>query len=137
MTNFHRTSITFRQGSRTMPGEFYTSPDILAEEQERIFARQWLCVGRSERLARPGDYVVRTLAGESLIVLRDRAGAIRAFFNVCRHRGTRICMADEGLSVLPPSPFSLQGRSMYPSQLPAKSILVFLSFVVQNISSSP
>jgi Rieske 2Fe-2S family protein len=96
MTTFHRTSTTFRHGSRTMPGEFYTSPDILAEEQERIFARQWQCVGRAERLARPGDYLVRTIAGESLIVLRDRTSAIRAFFNVCRHRGTRICMANEG-----------------------------------------
>ena len=96
MATFHRTSTTFRQGSRTMPGAYYTSPDILAEEQERIFARHWQCVGRSERLARPGDFLVREIAGESLIVLRDRAGGVRAFFNVCRHRGTRICMTHEG-----------------------------------------
>ena len=41
MTTFHRTVETFKQGARTMPGEYYTSPDILAEENERIFARSW------------------------------------------------------------------------------------------------
>ncbi len=96
MSEFHRTSTTFRAGSRTMPGAYYTSPAVLAEEHERIFARQWHCVGRADRLARSGDYFLRTIAGESIIVLRDRSAALRAFFNVCRHRGTRICMAGEG-----------------------------------------
>lgn len=79
-----------------MAGEFYTSPAILAEEQERIFAKSWHCVGRSSALAGAGDYIVRTVAGESLIILRDRSGELRAFFNVCRHRGTRICEAASG-----------------------------------------
>ena len=79
-----------------MPGEYYTSPAILAEETERIFARSWSCVGRASTLAGAGDYVLRTVAGESLIVLRDRGGNVRAFFNVCRHRGTRLCEAASG-----------------------------------------
>ncbi len=96
MTTFHRTSTTYLPGSLTMPGEFYTSPEILAEEKDRILARSWNCVGRVSRLAEPGDYFLRTLADESIIVLRDRQGVLRAFFNVCRHRGTRICREESG-----------------------------------------
>jgi len=96
MTTFHRTVSTYRSGARTMPREQYTSPAILAEETERVFARHWNCVGRVNRLAKPGDYIVREIAGESLIVLRDRGGELRALFNVCRHRGTRICRETHG-----------------------------------------
>jgi Rieske 2Fe-2S family protein len=95
MSAFHPTATTFRQGAHTLPGEYFTSPAILAEESERIFARGWNCVGRASRLARPGDYFLAAIAGESIIVLRDAHG-VRAHFNVCRHRGTRICMEDAG-----------------------------------------
>jgi Rieske 2Fe-2S family protein len=64
---------------------------VLADERERVFARGWNCVGRGSSIASPGDYVVREIAGESLIVVRDGNGTPRAFFNVCRHRGTRLC----------------------------------------------
>ena len=96
MSDFHRTTTTYHQGSRTMPGEFYTSPQILAEEKERIHARNWNCVGRASAVAHPGDYFVAEIADESIIVLRDRKGVLRAFFNVCRHRGTRICTESSG-----------------------------------------
>jgi phenylpropionate dioxygenase-like ring-hydroxylating dioxygenase large terminal subunit len=96
MTVFHPTITTYQQGARTLPGERYTDAQVLLEERERIFARSWNCVGRAAALARPGDYIVREIAGESLIVLRDRAGELRAFFNVCRHRGTRLCTAESG-----------------------------------------
>lgn len=96
MTTFHRTVETYRPGARTLPGEYYTSPEIYAREQERIFARQWCCVGRASALTRPGDYFLADVAGESLIVVRDRAGERHAFFNVCRHRGTRLCRESSG-----------------------------------------
>ena len=96
MTMFQRTTTTYQQGARTMPGEYYTSPDILVEEHARIFARSWHCVGRASALTNPGDYVLRTVAGESLIILRDRDGELHAFFNVCRHRGTQICREASG-----------------------------------------
>src|SRR2546425_1082121 len=96
MTTFQRTTTTYQPGSRTLPGERYTSEAILAEERERIFARGWNCVGRVSRLKEPGDFFVREVAGESIIVLRDRAGTLRAFFNVCRHRGTRLCREESG-----------------------------------------
>jgi Rieske 2Fe-2S family protein len=96
MTSFHRTTESYRSGARTMPGERYTSPQILAEEKERIFARHWNCVGRSSALAAAGDYIVREIAGESLIIVRGRGGELRAFFNICRHRGTRLCRQSSG-----------------------------------------
>lgn len=96
MTTFHRTTSTFRPGSRTMPGERYTAPAILADERERIFRRGWNCIGRASALDDPGRFVVREIAGESIIVVRDRAGSLNAFFNVCRHRGTRICREESG-----------------------------------------
>lgn len=80
----------------TLPGRYYTSPENYAVEQERIFAGRWACVGRSEDVANPGDYMLVELAGESLIVVRDRAGKIHAHYNVCRHRGTRICQDPTG-----------------------------------------
>jgi Rieske 2Fe-2S family protein len=96
MNKFQGTVASYQQGARTMPGAYYTSPDILAEERETIFARQWNCVGRASTLAARGDYVLRDIAGESIIVLRDQAGTLRAFFNVCRHRGTQLCAAASG-----------------------------------------
>ena len=96
MSTFHRTATTYQPGSMTMPGERYTSPAILAEERERIFARAWNCVGRADTLARPGDYFLCSIAGESIIVVRDREGMLRGFFNVCRHRGTKICRETKG-----------------------------------------
>ena len=96
MTTFQRTIASYQQGARTMPREFYTSPDILAEEWERIFAREWNCVGRASRIPQRGDYMLRTVAGESLIIVRGADDVLRAFFNICRHRGTRICAAASG-----------------------------------------
>ncbi len=93
---FQRTTEAYRQGARTMPREIYTSADVLGDETERIFARHWNCVGRASALAQPGQYMLRTVAGESLIILRDRRGGLRAFFNVCRHRGTRLCREESG-----------------------------------------
>jgi glycine betaine catabolism A len=94
--DFRRTVESYRQGAHTMPREQYTSPDIFIEEREHIFARHWVCVGRASAFVKPGDYQLRDVAGESLIVMRDRGGQLHAFFNVCRHRGTRLCQATKG-----------------------------------------
>ena len=96
MTTYQRTTTSYQPGARTLPGELYTSPEVLAEEEETIFARGWNCVGRAARLAAPGDYFVREIAGESILVLLDREGKRRAFFNICRHRGTRLCREESG-----------------------------------------
>ncbi|MEZ4455690.1 MAG: aromatic ring-hydroxylating dioxygenase subunit alpha [Gemmatimonadales bacterium] len=96
MTGFHRTTTTHRTGARTMPGHYYCSAEVFGEEIEKIGLVQWHCVGRSERIAKPGDFFLRTVAGEPLIVVRDRHGAARAHYNLCRHRGTRICERESG-----------------------------------------
>ncbi len=72
--------------ARAMPTEVYTSPDFVAAELAHIFRKDWYCVGREDALARPGDYVSCELAGQPIVVLRDRAGALRAMSNVCLHR---------------------------------------------------
>jgi Rieske 2Fe-2S family protein len=96
MATFQRTVESYRQGARTLPREYYTDPALLPLERERIHARHWNCVGRSSAFAKPGDYVVRDIAGESLIFVRDRAGELHAFFNICRHRGTQLCKEASG-----------------------------------------
>jgi Rieske 2Fe-2S family protein len=94
--SFHPTIATFKHGSQTMARERFVSPEVFAEEQDRIFARLWNCAGRAAALANPGDYVVRTIAGESVIIVRNRNGELRAYYNVCRHRGTRLCEETSG-----------------------------------------
>jgi len=80
----------------TLPGAYYTSPDVYAEEMRRVFGRSWLCVDRADRLEHPGDYVLASVAAQSVIVVRDAAGQVHALHNVCRHRGTRLCEASSG-----------------------------------------
>lgn len=70
---------------------FYSDPEIFAREFEAVFSREWLFVEHESRVPGPGDYLLYEIAGESLIVIRDSKGFINAFFNVCRHRGSRIC----------------------------------------------
>jgi Rieske 2Fe-2S family protein len=93
---FQRTASSYRPGSVTLPRDYYVAAEVFAQERERIFARQWNCVGRTSRLAEPGSFFLSEVAGESLIVLRDRGGTLRAFYNVCRHRGTRLCTEPAG-----------------------------------------
>lgn len=82
--------------AKTLPGRFYTAPEIFSLEVERIFLSQWICAGREERIPEPGDYFVRTLGTESVIIVRGQDGIVRAFHNVCRHRGTRLCSEEQG-----------------------------------------
>jgi glycine betaine catabolism A len=80
----------------TLPAKYYTDTALFKDELERFFCRMWVCVGRTDHIPNVGDYFLRNVAGESIIVTRDDDGAVRAFFNVCRHRGTRICAQAEG-----------------------------------------
>jgi Rieske 2Fe-2S family protein len=80
---------------QTLPSSWYYSGDIYALERERIFCREWICVARAEELPAPGDFRVLDVVGESIILVRNREGTLRAFYNVCRHRGARLCRTDE------------------------------------------
>src|SRR5579862_659946 len=96
MPRFYKTAEIANPGQLTLPGRYYTSDEVYLLEQERVFRRRWICAGREERIGSPGDYFVRNLGTESIIFVRGKDGAIRAFHNVCRHRGTRICEAENG-----------------------------------------
>src|ERR1700691_513327 len=63
--------------ARSMPPAVYTSPDFLALEQERIFRREWLCVGRASALAEAGDYLTADIDGQPIVVLRDEHLALK------------------------------------------------------------
>ena len=80
----------------TLPRRFYTDPELYRVELERFYFNRWICVGRADQIPNPGDYFTRSIATESLIVTRDEGGRIHSLFNVCRHRGTRICGDAEG-----------------------------------------
>jgi Rieske 2Fe-2S family protein len=75
---------------RTLHRDFYLSDELFAVEKDRIFWREWFCAGREEELPEPGDYVARSVAGESVLVVRTRDGRLAAHYNVCRHRGSRL-----------------------------------------------
>jgi glycine betaine catabolism A len=82
--------------SSTLPANYYTDPELFRREIERFFFQSWICAGRTGFIPRPGDYFLREIAGESIIVTRNATGDVRAFYNVCRHRGTRMCTAAQG-----------------------------------------
>jgi choline monooxygenase len=76
------------QWASTMPNWCYTSPVWYEREIDRIFFREWLCVGRAEDIPKPGDYFTAEIVGEPLVIVRDQQGTIHAHSAVCRHRGT-------------------------------------------------
>lgn len=80
----------------TLPGHYYTDPDIFKAEQAAIFESGWFCAVLSADLAGPGQYETVQIGRESVIVARSRTGAVNAFLNVCRHRGARLCTEERG-----------------------------------------
>jgi phenylpropionate dioxygenase-like ring-hydroxylating dioxygenase large terminal subunit len=75
---------------------FYVSPEIFARDRERIFRNHWIMAGHVSQIPRVGDYFLFELAGESIILIRDAGGAVRAHYNVCRHRGSRVLLQSDG-----------------------------------------
>ena len=96
MSTYIKSEHSFHSGSKTLAREYYTSGEIFDAEMERIFNRQWFCAGHLSRISNAGDYFVVEAFGESIIILRDQNQRVRAFYNVCRHRGTHMCEETEG-----------------------------------------
>ena len=84
------------QPERPLASAFYVDPRIFEVETRAILERQWLLAGHVAMIPNPGDYFLFDVASESLIVCRQRDGSVAAFFNVCRHRGSRICREPSG-----------------------------------------
>lgn len=76
------------------PPRCYTDPDIFELERRKIFARDWICIGRAADIAEPGDYIAAELPGAELMAVRQKDGSIKALSRVCRHRGALV--APEG-----------------------------------------
>jgi len=97
---FRKAAETFQARAKALPQRYFVSLEIFAQEQSEIFSRNWLLVGHKGQLKKSGDFFVIEVPAppsqgygatkESLIVVRDQKSEIRAFYNVCRHRGTRL-----------------------------------------------
>lgn len=84
------------QAGYTLPQAYYTVADIFHQDLRLIGETQWQLVDHASRIPRPGDYFLFDYGNDSIIVVRDRSLQVRAFYNVCRHRGSRIALQPEG-----------------------------------------
>ncbi|MBI3466652.1 MAG: Rieske 2Fe-2S domain-containing protein, partial [Planctomycetes bacterium] len=85
-----------RQPGYSLEQAFYVDPQVFEVDIERIYRRHWLLAGPTCRLRQSGDFFTYPITNDSVVVLRAETGEIRAFHKVCRHRGSRICRAEEG-----------------------------------------
>jgi len=76
--------------TNTLPYSWYIDSDVLAQERERLFARTWQYAGHTGQLAEPGSFFTMRAGDVPIVVVRDREGVLRAFVNVCRHRGAEV-----------------------------------------------
>ena len=97
-----------------LAARFYASESVFALERERLFHAQWFCVGRAEQVPTRGECLHVHVAGESMLILRQKDDSLRAFYNVCRHRGSRLVRtppsAGSGPAVGHPIDFAVRGR---------------------------
>lgn len=81
---------------RDVPSWIYADERVLRAERDLVFAQTWNFLAHESEIPEPGDFVVRYIADDSIIVARNDSGEINAFLNVCRHRGMQVCRADLG-----------------------------------------
>lgn len=134
---------------RSLPRHFYTDAAIFEADMRFLGDTQWWLVDHCSRIPRAGDYFVYRCGAESVIVLRDRDQGVRAFYNVCRHRGSLICLESSGNAKALTCPyhgwtydltgrligassmpldFDKQAHSLRPLHLQVESGLIFLNF---------
>ncbi|MEP7084404.1 MAG: Rieske 2Fe-2S domain-containing protein, partial [Betaproteobacteria bacterium] len=80
----------------SLPQPFYTDLEVFNLDLEAIFYRRWILAGAECEIANPGEYLTLSIGPTPIVVLRDQTGAVRAFFNTCRHRGSKICLSEKG-----------------------------------------
>ena len=113
------------EAARTLPAAFYISDEVFRLEQAELFGRMWLCIGREADIPKPGDFFTHEVGDERILVLRGGDGTVRGFFNVCRHRGTRLVdePRGEGLERLRCPyhawTYALDGRLTHAPRMPA------------------
>ncbi len=84
--------------ARTLHPDFYVSADVLAAEKEALFMREWLAVGRAERIPNAGDWFTVDIMDEPIIVVRDKEGVVRSMSAVCQHRAMQVCEGEGNAS---------------------------------------
>lgn len=78
----------------SLPSAAYVTEESFRRERDRIFLREWICAARAEDVPAPGGHAVIDVMGESILLVRNREGLLKAHYNVCRHRGARLCAAE-------------------------------------------
>jgi len=78
-------------GRPTLPGRDYHASEVFELEREKVFFREWFYAGRADEAPEAGDFFTIDVVGESVLVVRGKDGELHGFYNVCRHRGSRIC----------------------------------------------
>ena len=96
MARYSNDRVATDVSSTTLPAGYYTDPAYFERESDRLFRRMWLFAGRDDDAPAPGSYVTRRFGAARVLLVRDEAGQLRAFHNVCRHRGTLLCPSPEG-----------------------------------------
>ena len=142
-----------------IPAHIYNDAAIFDLEKTRVFERSWLFVAHTSEIPAAGDFVVRRVLRDSFMITRDESGEVRAFFNMCLHRGMQICRAEAGtastfrcpyhgwtyrndgrLLGLPFHQEAYGGEAVFPKQdqrlLPAPSLAVSDGFIFINLDPS-
>src|SRR5687768_9962753 len=80
--------------SETIPSAWYADAAFHVVDRDAIFARSWQNLGSVDQVREPGQFIVGTVADNPVIVVRGQEGELRAFYNVCRHRGGPLALCD-------------------------------------------
>jgi glycine betaine catabolism A len=117
-TNEMLTALQARRDGFGLDQKFYVEPEFYRLDLETLFYREWVFVGHDCELKQPGEYLTVQIGAYPIIVVRSRDGAVRAFHNSCRHRGSRICSAEKGSTVRLVCPYhnwsyDLDGRLLF------------------------
>ncbi len=141
--------------SYTLPATYYVEPEILEREKRTVFAESWVWVGHRSEVATAGQYLTAEIADQRVFVIRSADGELRAFFNVCMHRGHSLLEGSGTVSSLITCPYhawaydstgALKGARMSDRmdefdydefQLPAVAVEEFCGFVFVNLSTEP
>ena len=85
-----------RRAFFSLPQPFYNDPAIFELDLAAVFHKRWILAGVECEIPNAGDYFTFSIGSTPIVVVRDQSGAINAFYNTCRHRGSKICLAEKG-----------------------------------------
>ena len=118
------TAIAHQRPDHGFDQVLYTDAEIFSLERQRIFSGRWLYLDHASRVPNAGDFIVREFLGESIILIRSHDDDVRVFYNVCRHRGSRLCAKGKGHAKVLVCPYhgwsyALDGRLRSARHMPA------------------